>query len=329
MVLASAVCAVGMPIAHRDAAADDQATGDWETFVNNNRTLSLAYGQFSMIAEMTEIRHDNVDSTGILTELEFIRSDQKTRLTLRYPDDPERPERVMVCDPEGISFAVDKHTDGRQVVRFVSPRRGYGHESVENGITEETLIPFAFSEFYREPYYAMNDGDRLRVSVQHATGLQESDFVNGRIEVMIPAFTKRMAGRQFVHFFGLMTVAPAQGTVSRFSLKSKRTDGIDAGTLEYIAQIGKRGGHAVAETATWIGSESDGTVTRQIDFNLKELSFATPDPAVFTLEGCGITFMTSDPGLSGMPLMAWYFGCFAVVCFVAIWIIRRKQKSAR
>lgn len=259
-------------------------------------------------------------------EIEYRYLDGAQRLIFEPMHDPDDHE-VVLSSSSDLSFQVVKHPDGREEVKYLSPRRGAGRTEVNTAIDEKAGIVCRLPWQFAGVAYA----DLLQ------SRLLEWEQTDSRDEDSTAAFSvSRLAPQSFSNSnpdFLAMT-----GTIGFTTEPYWAVEAID---LKYVFKNGGdpipgvRGklsyrinseGTKILDAVTWELLTSEG-VSDRYTLDVVEMSFGTAHPDDFTLSGSGIKTVDTRGAFSNIPLLAWYAGAAALMCVAGMWLNVRHRRG--
>jgi hypothetical protein len=293
------------------------------TLLDHLDRVATAYATVTLHGTYTWERLYPIDHQETQTEeIEFQQQNRSQRLIIRPPD-PGVHERVYVADP-GISFQCERRDDGRDVMLFLSPRRGIGEHEVRMAINLKAFLCMApcglasdsITELIRqkridfgEPEFLAGEPARVRYQIKRYRPSPEilttdsaMDYMDGWIQLLTEPIWRIDELQLHCHY--------KDQTPENLVHVSVSYSDVD-GALPRLAR------------AQLTGSLTSGELTDRHTLDVRHLDFSAIDPIVFTTSGSGLTII--DTSQSSTPSLVWYASLVATGCLVLLLFLRARR----
>jgi hypothetical protein len=284
------------------------------------QVVERAYSNFALHGTVTRdtVKQD-AKAKPLSHSIEFLQLDERHRVTAE-PMGSDANTELIVASPD-ISFRVNRLPDGKEIIRFLSPRRGFGYDSMLLQMQSSVMLCRAPCTFFTyDSLSEMLQEGRLQLK-----NVPVPADVPERLELQVlllrPSVLVRGEGSPLDYYTGTMVVLPRRHwCIESLRLKGVNRDGSPGTSVDLV--VGYRDDAAeipVPESVTFIGR-----YYRYI-LRVKDIEFGVVKREDFTMAAMGIKTMRLSPGRSvSLPLV--YSLSVLVAAAVGIWLIGRWKR---
>jgi hypothetical protein len=298
-------------------------------FIEQLQQLDSAYSNLRLRGKLTSERlypFDHKDKT--VEEVEYTQLGDRRRLIVGKHLTADVPESVYVSDPD-CSFQVERHPDGKEIVRFLSPRRGFGQKEVRGSMMLKAFLFRLCCSFSSDPFSDMLRQGRLLLGDGSLVDPETPDRIQFEVRQLRPVPDVLASDSSLDYFHGTMILRTRPlCCVEELHLRGRYKDETPPNIIDAVITYQEPiSDIPVIKSVQWTGSLPSGELLDRYTLEVYSLEFGVAKLEDFTLAGCGIKTVNTTGDYSNIPLLAWYGGLVLVVCVVGLWLIRKRQRS--